>query len=83
MNRNIIIAILGICMAVGVGFGLYNLPENPEIPPEPIIDNNETEVIIIDEKNDTDIIVDNTTVVVENQTEEPFSHNFSKFTLLK
>jgi hypothetical protein len=81
MNRNTIIAILGVCAAIGIIFGVYNLPENPEviIPPEPII--NETEVI-----NGTDIvIIDNneTEVVVDNETEGEFIHNFSKFTLLK
>jgi hypothetical protein len=82
MNRNIIIAILGVCAAIGIALGLYNLPENPEVivPPEPII--NETEVI-----NGTDIvIIDNNeteVVVVDNETEGEFIHNFSKFTLLK
>jgi hypothetical protein len=82
MNRNIIIAILGVCLAAGVAFGLYNLPENPEViippSPEPII--NETEVI-----NGTDIvIIDNQTeVIIDNETEGEFTHNFSKFTLLK
>jgi hypothetical protein len=80
MNRNIIIAILGVCAAIGIALGLYNLPENPEVivPPEPII--NETEVI-----NGTDIvIIDNQTeVIIDNETEGEFTHNFSKFTLLK
>ena len=84
MNRNIIIAILGICLAAGVAIGLYNIPQDVPVPPQPIVDNNETEVII-DVENNTDInIVDNSTV--DNQTVVPdkeFKHNFSKFTLLK
>lgn len=84
MNRNIIIAILGICLAAGVAIGLYNIPQDVPVPPQPIVDNNETEVII-DVENNTDI-VDNNTIVVDNQTvvpDEEFKHNFSKFTLLK
>lgn len=82
MDRNIIIAILGICIAAGIVIGVTNLPQTPDvITPVPIVDNNETEVIVIE--NNTDI-VDNSTV--DNQTvvpDEEFKHNFSKFTLLK
>ena len=83
MNRNIILVILGVCLAIGVGIGVYNLPQND--PPNPnIVDNNETEVVI--DVNDTDIIIiDNDTNDVENNTEEieEFTHNFSRYTLLK